>query len=126
MKTLQVLLQSEDRNREKGQLAFVIGDGVVNERMTGAVCLIISSLARFRGKVVLLRTTTQEGDVKVSARCGKDVTNCDLGSLLMKIAKETSGIGGGLKNAAGAKFSIARQQEFQQAVDSEFQNRKLS
>lgn len=126
MKSLQVLLQSEDRISEKGQFALVIGDGIVKERMTGAVCQIISSLSRFRGKVVFLRTTTQEGDVKVSARFGKDVTNCDLGEMLMNIAKQTSGIGGGLKNAAGAKFSIAKQQEFQQAVDASFQSPKSS
>ena len=124
MKSAQVLLQSEDRITEKGEFALVIGDGVVKERMTGAICQILSSLGRFRGKVVFLRTTTQEGDVKVSARCGKDVVECDLGDMLMKVAKATAGIGGGMKNAAGAKFSIAKQQEFQQAVDSLFQNRR--
>jgi len=119
-KSIQALSQSEDRISEKGDYAIIVGDGVVSERMTGAVCQILASYTRFRNKVVFLRTTTQDGDVKVSARCGKERQDVDLGSMLREIAKETSGVGGGLKNAAGLRFSIARQQEFQQAVGSQF------
>jgi len=123
-KSLQVLLQSEDRISEKRDYALIIGDGVVNERMTGAVCQIIAAHSRFKSKVVFVRTTTQDGDVKVSSRCGKERSDCDLGLMLGKIAKETSGVGGGLKNAAGARFSIVKQQVFQQAVDSLFPSRR--
>ncbi|MGH2639139.1 MAG: DHH family phosphoesterase, partial [Rhabdochlamydiaceae bacterium] len=96
MRSLQTLLQSEDRISERGTYSLIVGDGLVSEKMTGSVCQIISSYSRFRSKVVFVRTTTQDGDVKLSARCGKEIQDCDLGSMLSKIAAETSGVGGGL------------------------------
>lgn len=124
-RSIQNIIQSEDRISERGDYTIIVGDGLVSERMTGAVCQIISSYTRFKNKIVFVRTTTQDGDVKISARCGKERQDVDLGSALRKIAKETSGVGGGLKNAAGLRFSIARQQEFQQAVALQFPNSKL-
>lgn len=124
VKTIQILLSSEDRIGEKGDYAMIVGDGVVSERMTGAVCQVVSSYSRFRTKVVLVRTTTSDGDVKISARSGKERTGYDLGSALSQIAAKTSGVGGGHKSAAGARFSIAKQQEFQTAVDSLFQQQQ--
>ena len=126
VKAIQMLMSTEDRISERGDYALVVGDGVVGERMTGAVCQIISSYSRFKNKVVFLRTTTVDGDVKLSARCGKERNGYDLGTMLSQVAASTSGVGGGHKNAAGARFSIARQQEFQQAVDSLFQTRRKS
>ncbi len=125
-RSVQTLVQSEDRISEKGDCAIIVGDGIVSERMTGAVCQIISSHFRFRNKVVFLRTTTQDGDVKTSARCGKERLNVDLGNMLREIATETAGVGGGLKNAAGLRFSIAKQQEFQQAVLARFPATRLN
>lgn len=124
-RTLQSLLQNEDRISERGEYAIITGDGLVGERMTGAVCQAVSSFSRFKNKVVFVRTTTQDGDVKVSARCGKEKQNMDLGKMMREIASSTSGVGGGLGNAAGLRFSIAKQQEFQQMVDSTFSLLKL-
>jgi RecJ-like exonuclease len=122
-RSIQSLFQSEDRISEKGDYALIVGDGVVSERMTGAVCQIISAYSRFRNKVVFLRTTTQDGDVKISARTGKEKLNVDLGNMLRHIAEDTSGVGGGLRNAAGLRFSIVKQQEFLQSVESVFVTR---
>jgi len=124
VKSVQFLLSSEDRISERGDYALIVGDGIVGERMTGAVCQILSSYSRFKQKVVFVRTTTQDGDVKISARRGKDRTGYDLGSLVAKVAIETRGVGGGHRDAAGARFSIAKQQEFQQVVDGLFQSRR--
>lgn len=119
-KAVQALLQSEDRISERGDYSIIVGDGVVSERMTGAVCQIIASHSRFKNKVVFVRTTTQDGEVKFSARLGKEKQSLDLGRMMGEVAHETSGVGGGLKSAAGIRFSIARQQEFQHALDSFF------
>jgi len=124
VKTIQTLLSSEDRIGEKGDYAIIVGDGVVSERMTGAICQIISSYSRFRNKVVFVRTTTPDGDVKISARSGKERSGYDLGKALTQIASSTSGVGGGHRSAAGARFSISKQQEFQQAVDGIFQTQR--
>ncbi|HYB05029.1 MAG TPA: DHH family phosphoesterase, partial [Nitrososphaerales archaeon] len=120
VKSIQSLLSSEDRIGEKGDYAMIVGDGIVSERMTGAICQIVASYSRFRSKVVFVRTTTADGDVKISARSGKERTGYDLGAALSKIAASTSGVGGGHKSAAGARFSIAKQQEFQQSLDAIF------
>ncbi|HXQ92351.1 MAG TPA: DHHA1 domain-containing protein [Nitrososphaerales archaeon] len=124
VKSIQNLLSSEDRINEKGDYTMIVGDGVVSERMTGAICQFVASHSRFRTKVVFVRTTTSDGDVKISARSGREMTSYDLGSILSQIAAGTSGVGGGHKNAAGARFSIAKQHEFQQAVDSIFQQKR--
>ncbi len=124
VKSIQSLLSSEDRIGEKGDYAMIVGDGIVSERMTGAIAQVVSSYSRFRSKVVFVRTTTSDGDVKISARSGKERTGYDLGSALSQIAEKTSGVGGGHKTAAGARFSISKQQEFQQAVDAIFQQQK--
>lgn len=121
VRSVQLLAQSEDRITEKSDYAIVVGDGVVAERMTGAVCQILASYLRFKNKAVLLRTTTQDGDVKISARCGRERKDLDLGSRLRELAKQISGTGGGLKNAAGLRFSIAKQQDFQQMVGKVFE-----
>lgn len=121
VKTIQNLLSSEDRIGERGDYAIIVGDGLVSERMTGAVCQIISSYSRFRTKVVIVRTTTLDGDVKVSARSGKERSGYDLGAIMAQVGSTTSGVGGGHRRAAGARFSISKQQEFQQAIDSFFQ-----
>ncbi|MCL5068976.1 MAG: DHH family phosphoesterase [Thaumarchaeota archaeon] len=123
LRSLQTLTSSEDRISEKGDYALITADGLVGERLTGAVCQNIAAYSRFKRKIVLLRTTTPDGDVKVSARAGKETNDFNLGNLLSEIAREASGVGGGHRNAAGARFSISKQNEFQQAVDAKFQRK---
>jgi single-stranded-DNA-specific exonuclease len=123
VRAVQNLMASEDRIHEKNEYFLVIGDGAVSERMTGAVCQLMSSYSRVKNKVVLLRTTTADGDVKVSVRPGREIVNYDLGEAMIKVAKATGGIGGGMKSSAGAKFSIVKQQEFQAVVDETFKRR---
>lgn len=122
VRSIQLLTQSEDRISEKTEYVLVVGDGAVSERMTGVVCQILSSYTRFKNKVVLLRTTTLEGGVKISARCGRERQDMDLGTGFRDLAKQISGTGGGLRNAAGIKFSISKQQEFQKMVGKVFEN----
>lgn len=120
IKSVQFLAQSEERITEKPDFVIIVGDGVVSERMTGAVCQMLSSYLRFKNKVVLLRTTTSDGDVKISARCGREKQHIDLGNGFRELSEKISGTGGGLKNAAGIRFSITKQQDFQQMVGQLF------
>ena len=124
VKAVQTLTSSADRVLEGRGYSLVVADGIVSERMTGAVCQVLASLNRSKTKAVFLRTTTQEGDVKVSARLGKEAGERDLGRMLREIGRSTSGVGGGHRNRAGVRFSIIKQQEFQAAVDSQFQTKK--
>ncbi len=124
IRSVQNLMSSEERIQEKSGFILVVGDGVVSERMTGATCTAIASSSRVKNKVVFLRTTTFDGDVKVSARIGREVEDCNLGRAMIEVARATSGVGGGHQSAAGARFSIVKQQEFQVTVDELFPNRK--
>ncbi|MHB8568281.1 MAG: DHHA1 domain-containing protein [Nitrososphaerales archaeon] len=124
VRSVQNLMGSEDRIHEKSEYFLVIGDGIVGERMTGSICQLMASYSRVKNKVVLLRTTTMDGDVKVSARLGREAYGYDLGKAMMSVARATKGVGGGHKNSAGARFSIVKQQEFQATVDELFQMRK--
>ena len=123
IRAVQNLMASEDRIHEKNEYFLVIGDGVVSERMTGSVCQLMSSYSRVKNKVVFLRTTTTDGDVKVSVRPGREVEDHDLGEAMIKVAKATGGVGGGFRTSAGARFSIVKQQEFQAVVDETFKRR---
>ena len=125
IRTVQTLLSSEDRILEKSSYVLVVGDGIVSDRLGGACCQILSTLSRAKNKVILLRTTTPEGEVKFSARQREySSEGYDLGSLFSSLSKSVGGIGGGLRNVAGARFSIAKQQEFQTGVDAILQNQK--
>lgn len=124
VRTVQGLISSPDRFVDRQHYSLILGDGILNEKMTGAVCQVLSTLNRSKNKIVFLRTTTQDGDVKVSARLGKGV-EIDLGAMMHSIAQATFGVGGGLSTRAGSKFSIARQQEFQAAVDVQFQTLQM-
>lgn len=124
VRNVQGLISSPDRFVDRQHYSLILGDGILNEKMTGAVCQVLSTLNRSKNKIVFLRTTTQDGDVKVSARLGKGV-EIDLGAMMHSIAQATFGVGGGLSTRAGSKFSIARQQEFQAAVDVQFQTLQM-
>jgi single-stranded-DNA-specific exonuclease len=120
VRNVQALISSADRVIDRTHYSIILGDGLLGERMAGAVCQVLSTLNRSKNKIVFLRTTTQDGDVKISARLGSGAKE-DLGLMMQSIAKATSGIGGGLSDKGGARFSIARQQEFQVAVESQLQ-----
>lgn len=120
VRMVQMLMSSADRVLDGGAYSLIVGDGIVSERMTGAACQIFSTLNRSKNKIIFLRTTTQDGDVKVSARLGREAKERNLALILRDIAKSTSGVGGGHQSKAGARFSIIKQQEFQAVVDSQF------
>ncbi|MGI0078902.1 MAG: DHH family phosphoesterase [Nitrososphaerales archaeon] len=126
VRMVQTLMSSADRALDGGSYSLVVGDGIVSERMTGAACEVFATLNRSKSKVVFLRTTTQDGDVKVSARLGREARECNLGSMLREIARSSSGVGGGHQGRAGARFSIIKQQEFQAAVDTQFRAQRSS
>ena len=120
VRIVQILTASAERVVDRAHYSIILGDGILGERMAGAICQVFSTLNRSKNKIVFLRTTTQEGEVKVSARLGKGA-EADIGLMMQSIAKATAGTGGGLSNKGGARFSIAKQQEFQMGVEAQFQ-----
>lgn len=115
---VQTVLTEIGRLVEKPSLAMIIGDGLVDEDMLGSLASVISNVARFSGRVVLVRTTTTEGDVKFSARkavgCDPEI---DLGLVMRECAAEVGASGGGHDAAAGARIPSHQLQEFARLVD---------
>jgi hypothetical protein len=61
--------------------------------------------------------------MKVGESSSERSNTLDLGLISRQLGKVTNGSGGGLRNVAGVRFSIAKQQEFQTAVDSLLQKK---
>jgi single-stranded-DNA-specific exonuclease len=120
VRIVQILTTSAERAIDRAHYSIIVGDGILGERMAGAACQVLSTLNRSKNKIIFLRTTTQDGEVKVSARLGKGA-EADLTTIMRSVAKATVGTGGGFSNKAGARFSIARQQEFQPGIEVQFQ-----
>jgi single-stranded-DNA-specific exonuclease len=123
VREVQILGASAERTLDRALYTIILGDGILGETMTGAACQVFARFNRFKNRIVFVRTTTQEGEVKVSARQGRGA-EADIGLLMSYVAKATNGVGGGLSNSGGAKFSIAKQQEFQTVVEAQFQTLK--
>jgi single-stranded-DNA-specific exonuclease len=120
VRSVQTLMSNAERVLDRQNYTIFVGDGIVRERMSGSVCEVLANLNRSRGKAVIVRTTTSQGEVEVSARLGRESEQFDLGAKMHELARVTSGIGGGVSNRANARFSMSKLQEFQTAVDGLF------
>jgi single-stranded-DNA-specific exonuclease len=128
VRCVQSIQSSEDRVVDRPGYVLYIGDGLVTDRMGGPCCRVLASSSRAKNRVVLFRVTTLEGEVKISMMKGGESSSersntLDLGLISRQLGKVTNGSGGGLRNVAGVRFSIAKQQEFQTAVDSLLQKK---
>ncbi len=111
--------------RQRRHLVIVMGEGVIEENMTGAVSSLVSSSNLFGGsKITLVTTTTKNGEAKVSTRGTEELVEkgVNLGRILQDLTSKYGGNGGGHAIAAGA--TVARQElekflaEFEGTIDS--------
>jgi RecJ-like exonuclease len=116
-KTLQQVEAESAKVVTNGDLAFVVGDDFVEERLTGSVSSILASGGKFRDKVVMVRARSGESELKFSTRIGADFSRAlNLGNVMMEAAEEVGGVGGGHSMAAGAKVPSSRGEEFMRIV----------
>lgn len=109
---LQIINSDVNRMTYQGNIVNVIGDGVVDEKMLGAIASIISSSPLFRDKIVVVKTKTKENDLKISIRRGEKIKDLNIGMIVNKIAKDLHGSGGGHSAAAGARIPIEQYEKF--------------
>lgn len=106
-----------------GPCVMVNGEGVVPERMTGAVSEVIAGSAIGAGKIVVLRTQ-DGGGVKISCRkspgCGPEP---DLDELVRGGAGRCGGSGGGRRGAAAARVPKDKLDDFLKHVEGHVQVR---
>lgn len=103
---MNILGNERWRVSESESCVMVNGDGVVPETMSGTISSLIAGSPKNAGKIVILRTGSEEGKVKFSSRkspgCKSDV---NLSQLMRSGAEKFEGVGGGHDAAAGAKIT---------------------
>jgi RecJ-like exonuclease len=89
--------------------AYIVrGEGVINERLLGAVSTILTTTGLFQPtKPIIALTTASDGGVKVSARATNQLIRegLNLGVILQIAAGKVGGRGGGHDIAAGAQIA---------------------
>lgn len=107
-------LAGPPRRIQETEVLYVIrGEGVIDEKLLGAVSSMLTGLFK-PDKPIIAFTTTEKGDIKVSAR-GTDLLiarGLNLGLILQRAAEEVSGKGGGHNIAAGAQIPKDHLEDF--------------
>jgi RecJ-like exonuclease len=116
---LHVLLSDEERVIQDGPLVQLVGDGIVQENMTGALSNALCNMPQLKGKLILLRTITKSGEIKFSVRKGRGaMPSLNLGSVMLRSAALAGGNGGGHDAAAGAHVPAVRAGMFYEKLKS--------
>ena len=116
-KAIQKLQAETDKIATNGNVMFVMGEGFIEERMTGSVSSLLASSERYRDKLVIVRTRSGEAELKYSSRLGDSYAGkVNLGEVMRAAAEGVGGVGGGHSMAAGAKIPFARREEFTKLV----------
>lgn len=116
-RALDALSSDPSRIEMHGMLAFVDGEGVVDERILGPVISILTSSPEFKDKVVVGRATSRDSEVKISSRVGDAYGGpVNLGLIMREAAEGVNGVGGGHEMAAGAKIPSSAVESFSRAV----------
>jgi RecJ-like exonuclease len=116
-KALQLVQADEERTTSHGSLVIVVGDDFLEERLTGSISSILAGSTKYRDKLVMVRAKSGDSNIKVSTRAGDAYSGrVNLGQLMREAAEEVGGVGGGHMMAAGAKFPLARLDDFTNAV----------
>ena len=110
---MNILSNERWRTSENDAYVMVNGEGIVPETMTGAISSLLAGSPKNSGKIVILRTKTEENTIKFSSRksfgCKSDI---NLNEIMRNGAQEFNGVGGGHNAAAGAKIIKDKLDEF--------------
>ena len=102
---------------DNGKLVFINGEGLLAEDMLGAVSSLLSGSPTLGGRLVFVRTLTNDGFYKFSSR--KSIGNrskSNLGLIMRYCSETVGGTGGGHSSAAGCRIPSIRLEEFLSAV----------
>ncbi|RLE57754.1 MAG: hypothetical protein DRJ40_00620 [Thermoprotei archaeon] len=97
--------------------------GEVSDRVLGAVASIVASSGILGLDKPLVALTQWEDYIKVSLRKTRDLRaeyrEVNLGQIVEKVATEVGGVGGGHRDAAGAKIPLGTAEEFVSKLNEE-------
>ena len=108
-----------------GTSVFVNGEGVLGVNMLGGVSSLLSGFLAFSGRLLFVRTLTEDGAYKFSSRkCLGCHSDSDLGKVMRECSRPLGGFGGGHAEAAGCRIPAVRLEEFISLVKSKLVNSK--
>lgn len=114
---ISTILSERWRVVDDGMLAMVNGDNLIAQDMLGAVSSLLSGSQAFQGRVIVVRTRTDDGMYKFSCRKGLNCSiDVNLGLLMRECSSRCNGVGGGHVAAAGARISADMLDEFLRCV----------
>jgi single-stranded-DNA-specific exonuclease len=116
-KAIQKIQVETDKVATTGNVIFVMGEGFIEERMTGSVSSLLASSERYRDKLVIVRARSGDSELKYSSRIGDSYAGTvNLGEVMRAAAEGVGGVGGGHSMAAGAKIPFTRRDEFTKLI----------
>ena len=102
---------------DNGKSVFINGEGLLAEDMLGAISSLLSGSPTLGGRLIFVRTLTNDGFYKFSSRKSLGSTSkSDLGLIMRYCSGSVGGSGGGHSSAAGCRIPSARLEEFLSAV----------
>jgi RecJ-like exonuclease len=102
---------------DNGKSVFINGEGLLAEDMLGAISSLLSGSPTLGGRLVFVRTLTNDGFYKFSSRKSLGSTSkSDLGLIMRYCSESVGGSGGGHSFTAGCKIPLAKLEEFLSAV----------
>ena len=102
---------------DNGKSVFINGEGLLAEDMVGAISSLLSGSPTLGGRLVFVRTLTNDGFYKFSSRKSLGSTSkSDLGLIMRYCSESVGGSGGGHSLAAGCRIPSTRLEEFLSAV----------
>lgn len=111
------------RISEGNACIMVNGEGIVPETMTGTISSLIAGSPKNAGKIVILRTNSEENTVKFSSRKSLGCrSGINLSKLMKAGAERFDGAGGGHDAAAGAKITKDKLDEFLDYLEANVTN----
>jgi len=98
---------------DDGRTVLINGEGLVAEDMLGAVSSLLSGSPSLYGRLLFIRTKTEDGSYKFSSRkCLRCESNVNLGLLMRECSARCDGSGGGHDAAAGSRIPNDKIEEF--------------
>jgi single-stranded-DNA-specific exonuclease len=110
---ISTILSEKWRLVDDGKTTFVNGDGLLEEDMLGAVSSLLSGSPSLRGRMLFVRTLTNDGTYRFSSRKSLSCNSqANLGLIMRHCSEAFNGAGGGHSAAAGCRIPSSALEDF--------------
>ena len=102
---MNIIINERWRINHINDIMLINGEGVIPETMTGTICSLMLTSQKNKSPIIMVRTNADNNTIKFSSRKKPDYEQYNLSKIMIYCAEKADGIGGGHKNAAGAKIT---------------------